>query len=191
VVFYTYLWLRDDGTPYYAGKGSGKRAFRWHNRLLIPPSDPENILIQEWPDEAGAFEGEKLLIAIYGRKDNGTGCLRNLTDGGENPPKGARKGYKDSLKTRRQCRLRRLGVSLSVEARQKVQAYQKTHDNAGRFRKRHVPAVTAEQRGTPWNKGKQFRHEKSFKLGHKPYCNHFGGFKTSDVCSRCGKKKST
>jgi len=27
VEFYTYLWLREDGTPYYVGKGCGKRAF--------------------------------------------------------------------------------------------------------------------------------------------------------------------
>ena len=33
--------------------------------------------------EADALQAEMLLIAKYGRKDNGTGILRNLTDGGE------------------------------------------------------------------------------------------------------------
>jgi hypothetical protein len=38
-------------------------------------------------DEDEALEMEKLLIWYYGRKDLGTGCLRNLSDGGEQPPK--------------------------------------------------------------------------------------------------------
>lgn len=77
MIFYTYIWLREDGTPYYVGKGSGNRAFRKGS----PPAD--RILLQEYPDEATAFAAESFLIAIYGRKDLGTGCLRNLTDGGE------------------------------------------------------------------------------------------------------------
>lgn len=95
MVFYTYLWLREDGTPYYAGKGHGNRAFVVHRcGKLYPPHNSENILIQEWPDEAGALEGEKLLILIYGRKDLGTGVLRNMTDGGDglaNPSEATRR----------------------------------------------------------------------------------------------------
>jgi hypothetical protein len=35
--------------------------------------------------EAESFESESALIDLFGRKDNGTGILRNLTDGGEGP----------------------------------------------------------------------------------------------------------
>jgi NUMOD3 motif len=86
--FYSYLWLREDGTPYYAGKGSGNRAFRRHahNRGLQPPADKSLILIFPHVSEDEAFESEKDFIKWFGRKDIGTGCLRNLTDGGENPP---------------------------------------------------------------------------------------------------------
>jgi hypothetical protein len=81
-MFYTYLWLREDGTPYYAGKGKGNRGFesRGH-RVHCPPL--ERIIIQEWVSETEAFEAEKFLILYYGRKDLGTGYLVNLSDGGE------------------------------------------------------------------------------------------------------------
>jgi hypothetical protein len=76
-MFYTYLWLRDDGTPYYTGKGTGRRAFRSGS----PPK--ERIIIYPAESEADAFETEIALIWYYGRKDLGTGCLRNFTYGGE------------------------------------------------------------------------------------------------------------
>ena len=43
------------------------------------------IITQEWLCEEDAFSAERFLIACYGRKDNGTGILRNLTDGGDGP----------------------------------------------------------------------------------------------------------
>ena len=85
--FYTYLWMRYDGSPYYAGKGKDDRAYYAHGRITKPPKDRGRILIQEHESEQDALEAEKFLIAYYGRIDLGTGCLRNLTDGGENPPK--------------------------------------------------------------------------------------------------------
>ena len=85
-IYYTYLWLREDGTPYYAGKGSGDRAFAWHKRIGNSP--PRNrILIQPYPSEADAFVAEVFLVSFYGRKDLNTGCLSNMSGGGENPPK--------------------------------------------------------------------------------------------------------
>ena len=81
--FYAYLWLRDDGTPYYAGKGTGQRAFWRAGHRVNPPADKSRILLFARISEDEAFATEKELIRNWGRKDNGTGCLRNLTDGGE------------------------------------------------------------------------------------------------------------
>jgi len=82
--YYTYLWLREDGTPYYAGKGCGYRAFVKGRHITNPPPK-ERIVVQEWPDEEIALAMEMYLIDFYGRKDIGTGCLRNRTDGGDSP----------------------------------------------------------------------------------------------------------
>ena len=71
------------GSPYYIGKGKGDRAFDQADHRLKVPKDPKNIQIIPCRDEESAFETEKFLIKYYGRKDLGTGCLRNLTAGGE------------------------------------------------------------------------------------------------------------
>src|SRR5271157_5628100 len=83
MTFYTYLWLREDGTPYYVGKGTGQRAFVNYQRTIFRPVQDERIIVQEHETESEALEAERFLISFYGRIDLGTGCLRNLTDGGE------------------------------------------------------------------------------------------------------------
>jgi hypothetical protein len=85
--FYTYLWLREDGSPYYAGKGHGYRAYTVHRntnrKMKAPPK--ERIVVYPSTSESDAFETEIALIWYYGRKDLGMGCLRNLSDGGDGP----------------------------------------------------------------------------------------------------------
>ncbi len=90
--FFTYEYLRDDWTPYYVGKGFGKRHRRPH-RVSIPKDDA-HIRIQYWADEATAFEMERFFIRLWGRKDNGTGILWNLTAGGQGST-----GYKHTEET--------------------------------------------------------------------------------------------
>jgi len=82
--FYTYAYLREDKTPYYIGKGYGDRSRRKHKKqkIKVPPSERILILKQNLT-EADAFRHEVYMIAILGRKDKGTGILRNRTDGGE------------------------------------------------------------------------------------------------------------
>lgn len=79
MIFYTYLWLREDGSPYYVGKGTRARAFRRGS----PPR--ERIIVEAHASEADAFDAERFLIAYYGRKDNASdpGILINHTDGGD------------------------------------------------------------------------------------------------------------
>jgi len=82
--YYTYAFLRKDGTPYYVGKGLKKRAFMYRNKGVRRPRDKGRILIlKSGLTEEEAFCHEKYMIFVFGRKDLGTGILHNRTDGGE------------------------------------------------------------------------------------------------------------
>jgi hypothetical protein len=83
-MYYTYTYLREDRTPYYIGKGSGRRAYEKHNRKIKPPKDKSKIIfLKQNLTEEESFKHEKYMIAVFGRKDLETGILHNRTDGGE------------------------------------------------------------------------------------------------------------
>jgi hypothetical protein len=82
--YYTYAYLRKDRTPYYVGKGEKDRIYKKGKGEVKPPKDKSRIIfLKQNLTEEEAFRHEKYMIAVFGRKDLGTGILRNKTDGGE------------------------------------------------------------------------------------------------------------
>lgn len=122
------------GNPFYIGKGTGDRA-ESHTRphflsrktmfycklrsIINSGNQPEVRYVQRDMSEEAAFALEKKLIRQYGRRDIGTGCLTNHTDGGDGPS-----GNKMSLETRQKMSSSRIGLTHSPETRLKMSAWQ-------------------------------------------------------------------
>lgn len=85
--FYVYIHKKPDGTPFYVGKGHGKRAYQftrrtqWHQNI-VAKYGKNNIIVEiiNCVSESQAFDLEKVYIKQL--RDAGI-CLVNLTDGGE------------------------------------------------------------------------------------------------------------
>lgn len=85
-MFYTYIHFRqDDGTPFYVGKGKGRRHLvkskrnnHWNN--VVAKHGFRSEILCRWNTEHDALEHEKLLIQCF--RDMNVELV-NMTDGGE------------------------------------------------------------------------------------------------------------
>ena len=114
--FYTYAYLREDRTPYYIGKGTGKRLHNKGRKDIRPPKDKSRVIfLKKNLIEEEAFKHEIYMIAVFGRKDLGTGILHNRTDGGDGSS-----GVVVSEETKRKMSKARKGKSFSEEHKRKI-----------------------------------------------------------------------
>ena len=117
--FYTYILYRPDGDPFYVGKGQGNRyracggnthAMSVAKQITDNGEKIEYLLIPMETEEK-AYAEEIRLITLFGRRDLGTGCLCNHSDGGEGP---------GNLSPEGRLKMSRLGMKHTEEAKERM-----------------------------------------------------------------------
>jgi hypothetical protein len=136
------------GSPYYVGKGKGRRAYSEGRGVNLPKDMSCIVLVSENMNEADALQLEILLISLYGRIDIGTGTLRNMTNGGDGTS-----GWVPSDETRANISKANIGKKRTEETNakhsksvtgDKNHMYGKTGENSPHFGKKHTDETKAK-----------------------------------------------
>ena len=182
--FYTYAYLRVDRTPYYIGKGKGRRLYEKHQKGISVPKDKSRIIyLKQNLTEEEAFKHEKYMIVVFGRKDLGTGILHNKTDGGDGAS-----GYVFSEETKRKLSEAKKGKKHSEETRRKQSERMKGENNLNYGKS---PSEETRRKRSEANKGKKHseetrRKQSEAKKGIKWWNDGKGNTKMSIECPEEG-----
>jgi hypothetical protein len=170
--FYTYAYLRKDGTPYYIGKGRGNRIYSKDRGVSLPKDKSRIIFLKKNLAETEAFKHEIYMIFVFGRKDLGTGILYNKTDGGEGSS-----GVVMSAKTRRKMSNAQKGKTTSEETRRKIGEAHKGKTTSEETRRKISEANKGKTRSEEFlrnnseaSKGKKWWNDGNGNTKHSKEC---------------------
>jgi hypothetical protein len=167
--FYTYLHCRPDGTPFYVGKGHGRRSHEFrrrntHHQNIVLKHGRENITVYIFycDTEMQALTDE--VQQIKQLRDDGYE-LANQTNGGDGTSGhsptadhiakfiAARKGYRHSDATKNKMSVTAMGRKYSIETKLKMSDYAKNRTED------HKEKISKALKGRSGNSG-------IFKRGH-------------------------
>jgi hypothetical protein len=167
--YYTYAYLREDKTPYYIGKGQGKRIYSTKKNIKPPKDKSRIIFLKKNLTEEEAFRHEIYMIAVFGRKDLGTGILHNMTDGGEGISNLSDETRKKMSEVKKGENNPNYGKTASEETRKKLSEArkgEKNHNYGKIFSEEHRRKLSEAKKGeNHHNYGKTLSEETRRKIG--------------------------
>ena len=156
-MYYTYAFLREDGTPYYIGKGSGNRLNVKSGRTIPAPTDQSRIIkLKEFECEKDAFRHEVYMISVLPN-------LRNLTEGGEGTTgrvmseeqkKNLSEYWSGKKNPGQSSRMKKNNPQSNPETRKKTSQTLKGRPKSEEWKAMMREKMKGKNKGkTPWNKG--------------------------------------
>jgi hypothetical protein len=147
--YHVYAYLREDGSPYYIGKGKDRWRWTQNHVAKIPPKERLRIVADYLTNEEACAK-EIALIKLLGRKDLGTGILRNLTDGGEGAPG---RIYTEEMRIKQRSKMKgRSGPPMSEEGKKRLSKSMKGNTRTlGKSWKKQNYKIYCKQLNKWWN----------------------------------------